>query len=616
MENISKFFSVAAIYLLLSSTVTFFGCNEDNTVEPPEEEYEIVVAPPRVAIMGSTTGIDEMEMNDEMTLEFYIHAPGGIKSASSILYYDLSSGNEILPISVPSNEATELYTSVTFSAQRKLKGVGVKVVDSQGQSKEAIFPIRRVTGAPLDIFMENDISSVIGVFNKYFYMSGEVIAVNGLSKFFYTPYVKGVAQDPVNLPIGADSQKVPFTIKHRVVEGLEKLEITIIDEKGDGIGQTITVLSSDNPNVTFVPAEKQVLEDNGITVFTSSAVSSVTQIAYPFHTRSLQDLYYFSNLSVIDFTNGSIISGKNKMPTRTFTYRYGVPAETFTNNGGFWQPYLTLCDKIPLPSKVILADMLEEGMITKIYYIPQSMDLDDILEPYVASGIVELVTPESYPKLFPDDAPIDFASWLTTNVYSTDYCADVTYPARDYVNYNVIGSVVLDTRTIYKVTLQGREGGLGFELPKEYRFNKDIYKYLKFKVFTATPTEVFMASINNVPINRYLNSMIRIGNTMYGYEANSIHGGQQGMIDGSGQGDNAALKIDMNNLTTWTDFSRIMRTGTSGMGPDWQRMILIQPGTGNGPPPADFDAININGVVGLKDRLIYYFADVRVSKNP
>jgi hypothetical protein len=50
--------------------------------------------------------------------------------------------------------------------------------------------------------------------------------------------------------------------------------------------------------------------------------------------------------------------------------------------------------------------------------------------------------------------------------------------------------------------------------------------------------------------------------------------------------------------------------------PQWQRMILIQPGAGDGPNAADFNSIDINGVVGLSGRLVYYFADIRLSQKP
>ncbi|MDR1153384.1 MAG: hypothetical protein LBL04_01635 [Bacteroidales bacterium] len=616
MKTIIKYFSVAAIYLLLCSVAMISGCDDKKTGNPVDEEYETVTANPRVAVLGNVSELDELEINSEFTVNFYVHAPAGIKSVVSVLLSDLSDSDEITDIPVSSSDLTEMYPSVTFTARRKLKGVSMRIVDMNNNSREAVFPVHRVTGAPLDIFMEGNSYSVVGVLNKFFYISGEVVSVNGLKELFYTPYVNGAAQAPVPIGIGSDNNRVSFTIRHRVDEGLEKLEITMIDETGDEIHQSIKIIDSEG-NPTFVPIERQVLEDNGITVFNTRAVASVEQLAYPFHTRSLQDLYYFPNLKVLDFTNGSIIEVKNRMPTLSFTYRYGVPPAVFTNNGGYWQPYLKLCDPISLPSKILLADLLADGSLEKIYYIPGSMDLDDVLAPYVDSGVVELITPETHPSLFPDEAPIDYASWLNTTVYSAGYAVNLSYPARDYGIYNVNGYLI-NTKTVYRLTLTGNEGGLAFELPKEYRFNKDIYKYLKFKVFTATPVEVLEASINSIPVNRYLNFQVRIGNTMYGYETNSTHGGQQDYINGTNTGTSAlgpALTIKPDQLSSWTDYSRIMATNAAG-DPQWQRMILIQPGAGNVPSAADFAAIEINGVTGLSGRLVYYFADIRLSKNP
>src|SRR5690606_41987603 len=47
---------------------------------------------------------------------------------------------------------------------------------------------------------------------------------------------------------------------------------------------------------TFNPAEREILEANGITTFTADAVASYKKLTFPVHTNTLQDLFYFANV--------------------------------------------------------------------------------------------------------------------------------------------------------------------------------------------------------------------------------------------------------------------------------------------------------------------------------
>lgn len=154
-----------------------------------------------------------------------------------------------------------------------------------------------------------------------------------------------------------------------------------------------TVIFSDVLNINmptssteFSPTERDILQANGVTVFTANGVSDIEKLVYPVHANSLQDIFYFPNLKTLDLTGGDLFT-----ITELAYDRNGVQDVV---GGGNYEPYIRKVSNIG--GQQALKDFLEAGLLEKVYYYPHSMGLDDLLAPYVESGVVELMeTPQS-----------------------------------------------------------------------------------------------------------------------------------------------------------------------------------------------------------------------------
>src|SRR5690606_35983762 len=211
-------------------------------------------------------------------------------------------------------------------------------------------------------------------------------------------------------------------------------------------------------STTFSPSERDVLMANGVTEFTADGVSSITKLVYPIHANSLQDIFYFPNVKEIDLT------GEGLFPLPTLVYdRNGAHSEV---GGGDWVPFMRKVSNIPAGNTQSLKDLLEAGILEKVRYVPHSMGLDDLLAPYVADGVVELVT-------LPDVVPVPQKLFVDGQVQTNAWKLDIVYPAPDPA-----GTGLTD---VLKVTMLEKNGTFAFALPREYAFNVEEYKYLKFK---------------------------------------------------------------------------------------------------------------------------------------
>src|SRR5690554_3699041 len=143
------------------------------------------------------------------------------------------------------------------------------------------------------------------------------------------------------------------------------------------------VLNMPTSSTPFTPSERDILTANGVTEFTADGVSSLNKIVYPIHANSLQDLFYFSNLKEIDLTGGDLF----ELPKLVYNGN-GATSEV---GGGAWVPFMRKAGNIPSGNVQPLKDLLESGIVEKVRYVPHSMGLDNLLAPYVESGIVELV---------------------------------------------------------------------------------------------------------------------------------------------------------------------------------------------------------------------------------
>lgn len=323
-------------------------------------------------------------------------------------------------------------------------------------------------------------------------------------------------------------------------------------------------LSMPTSSSEFAATERNILAANGVTVYTADGVSNIEKLVYPVHANSLQDIFYFPNLKILDLTGGDLF------PLPELTYdRNGVKDIV---GGGEFVPFVRKAGDIVSGNTQALKDLLESGILQKVYYRPNSMGLDDLLAPYVASGVVELVKgPDSV--MIPDKFQLDGV------VQDGNWRMDITIPATDAPAGDGLVNV-------YKTVLKAKNATFVFALPKEYEFNVKEYKYLKFKVYAPAK------SVLSDTYTPYQRIWFRFMNSMWSFGGNSNFGQQYWEYDRD------RYKIDDSNLQKWTDITVDM---SSAIGKH-NRVILFNIGgepSLDWSPPAD---------------IVYYFANIRFEK--
>jgi len=308
----------------------------------------------------------------------------------------------------------------------------------------------------------------------------------------------------------------------------------------------------------FAPTEKAILEANGVTTFTADGVSDITELVYPIHANSLQDIFYFPNLEVLDLTGGDSFT----LPELHYD-RNGVQDVV---GGGEFSPFMRKVGNVSGGNT--LKDFLEAGILTKVYYHPHTMGLDDILMPYVASGVVELVEN-------PDEVLVGNQFHLDGIVQDGNFTLDYTFPATDAPEGDGLENV-------YRLIPRKRSASFVIALPKEYRFNIEEYKYLKFKIYTPTASEL---TGSDEPFKRL---WPRIMNNMWSFGGNSDYGQEYWDIP--------RFYIPDEDLHQWTDITLDMSTALGRH----NRVIILNIGGEPGPDPSK--------------ELVYYFSNIRFTK--
>lgn len=356
------------------------------------------------------------------------------------------------------------------------------------------------------------------------------------------------------------SQEVTIDVTYKVVPRLNNN--AILDTLDLNIPITLVMPTETTP---FTPAERSILEANGVTEFTSAAVASVEKLTYPVHSNSLQDIFYFSGLKELDLTGGDLF----KLPTLTYDRNGAVS----TVGGGDYAPYLSKVREISGSDMQALKDLLELGLLTKVKYVPNSMGLDEMLAPYVQQGVVELADT-------PAESLIDVDQFSVNGlVQDGQWKTDITYPATDAPDASGL-------QHIMKAGVAAKNATIVFALPREYRFNVKEYKYIKFKVYA--PQKAKFAD----PYGPFQRLWPRFMNSMWSFGGNSDFGQEYWDLSA----DN--FRINDANLQKWTDVT-IDLAGADGK---HNRVFLLNIG---GEPGMDFDPAS---------NIIYYFSDFRFSK--
>jgi hypothetical protein len=333
--------------------------------------------------------------------------------------------------------------------------------------------------------------------------------------------------------------------------------------------QSLTLTMPD-ASAPFYPTEREILEANGVHEFTATGTAGITKLVYPVNaTGSLLDIFYFPNLKELDLTGTA--------PINTFTYNRNSVVSTV--GGGDWTPCIVSNSTTNVGGGETLLTLLESGVLEKVRYISNTMGLDDILAPYVESGIVELTA-------LPDEVLMPHQFHLDGRVQDNSFTIDVTYPATDAPDSEGLSE-------IYKVIVKQRSASLVFALPTEYRYNAAEYPYLKLKIY-APGKEAFTGYDGRY--STYNRLWFRFMNYMWAFTANGYPGAGQQIWNT----DKGTYTIPDAYLQRWYDLT----LDISRLKDTYNRVIIINIGEEANPSPWDPPLIQ------------YYFANIRLSKNP
>ena len=318
-------------------------------------------------------------------------------------------------------------------------------------------------------------------------------------------------------------------------------------------------------STTFNPAEREILEKNGITTFTADAVSNYKKLTFPVHTNTLQDLFYFANVEELDLTGGTVF------PLKTLDYNRNGIVKTI--GGGSYLPFIRKVSPITDANAQTMVDLLNLGLIKKIKYVPNSLGIDHLLKPFETSGVIEYVTT-------PSESLIPMNFFLDGKIQdATAWALDLQIPATS-------PPAGTGLENVFRVTMRGKNGTFTFTIPKEYRFNIPEYRYLKFKVYM--PAKSFLSG----SYDPYQRLWPRIMNYLWAFPTESTFG-QEGSSFNAND-----FRIPDNQLEKWTDVTVDLQSTINRH----NRVIAVN--IGGEPsltfsPPAD---------------MVYYFGNFRFSK--
>jgi len=302
--------------------------------------------------------------------------------------------------------------------------------------------------------------------------------------------------------------------------------------------------------------------------------TAVTSLNYPLYVISFKDLIYFPNVTELDLTGISY-------PLLTTTYSRNSYSTTV--GGGDWVPFMRKFNAVSTVNAQVFLDLLASGQLTKVKYVPHSLGIDASLAPYITSGVVELTD-------LPDDVLVPHKFFMETYMQDPNFLADIVFPSTNYPTGTGLENV-------YKVTVIGKKSALIFNIPLRYQINLEEYKYLKFKMY-APPESAFDGEYNGSPYSPYQNLRVRVMNYLYGMDSG---------LYGEGVAQNAwntsTVTLNATNYEQWVDVTLDFSSQTARN----HKAFYIDIGQ---------EAFGQDYVEETKRDLVFYFANIRFSKNP
>ncbi|MDR2472221.1 MAG: DUF4998 domain-containing protein [Tannerella sp.] len=406
----------------------------------------------------------------------------------------------------------------------------------------------------------------------------------------------------------APETEVTVNIDYRVVpilsDGTKLLDTIVVSKQ--------FAVTTPNASTPFTPTEAQVLRINGVTTFTSAACQSITKLTYPLHMSSFADLLYFPNLTELDLTGAGL---QNVLPTLVYD-RNGVKTQC---GGGEWQPFMARVEKpadINISGLPLLLSMMQSGQITKVRYIPNSLNFESRpeFEPFVANGVVEFVQNDDpifpdvvfiQPQFYVKGQPVD-NNWSMDCFYSGDYfpragltdClafnSDNETVNGDPVNLQFNQLLQPDGKNIFKCVIKMRSASFAMNLPKEYRYDNQRYKKLRFKMFCGTAA-ADMSGYNG----NFLAPWIRPMNYMWNFGNNSIYGQESWGVD--------CERIPTPDIrNNWKEYTIDMQANNGGPTSNRRNRCIV---FNIGHEPSEAFSYN------AEKEVVLYVADIRFTKD-
>jgi hypothetical protein len=269
---------------------------------------------------------------------------------------------------------------------------------------------------------------------------------------------------------------------------------------------------------TFSPTERDILVANGLTKFDFESASKLKKLVYPIQANSLQDIFYFSNIEELDLTGGDLFE--------VVKYTYNNNNATSEIGGGKFFPFISKVSDVE--DVQVLKDLLDAGTLKKVKYVPGTMGLDDLLAPYVSSGVVELIAT-------PDETLIPFNYSVDGLVQDNNWGMTVTQNPGDAPAGNGL-------QYVYKMVPKMKSATFVLAVPPAYKFNSHEYKYFKYRIYSPAKSE-FTGSCAN-----FQSIWLRFMNNMWAFGQNSNFGQEYWDFG------NPTYNINDSDLQKWTDY--------------------------------------------------------------
>ncbi|MEI5985475.1 DUF4998 domain-containing protein [Sphingobacterium sp. PU5-4] len=557
MKKISS--KIGSYFFMFGVLAAMFSCKGmyDN-IEPYSNE---VVYPAKYDTIVSKIGYERVELDLMKAGRFPSSQISMGKSSKTIVEYDdkqividsLVSWVNVVNLTQPKLYRIKVYTIDEFNNKSVPQTIAV-IPYTKGDVDNLVVASPRILTSPSAAVLDwtTSLSSILLDYNsmKYEYTDKSGTKVTG--------YKEGNPRIfAANLNAGQ-----PFNIQltYNIVPKVNGKPIL------DSV-QLVSPLTINMPtgSTPFNAAERDILAANGVTTFTADGVASIKKLTFPVHTNTLQDLFYFSGVEELDLTGGDIFDLK--------TQAYNRNSISKTIGGGDYLPFIRKVTPITDANAQTMVDLLTLGLIKKVKYVPNSMGIDHLLQPFEAAGVIEYVT-------VPNESLIPMNFFLDGKIQDANsWALDLVNPATSYPAGTGIVNPI-------KATMKGKNGTFVFVLPKEYRFNLPEYRFLKFKVYSPAKSAI---SGVYAPYQRL---WPRFMNYLWAFNTESTFGQELWNTNAND------YKIADENLQKWTDVTIDLNTLMNRH----TRVIAMNIG---GEPSLTFNP---------PAEITYYFANFRFSK--